>query len=83
MNNSQDGVGGTTTSIIIGQCRSSSKETTQNLCYQGRMVTLCWFQSWGHLGKDEKREKLKKLGKKKSLLANWEVFVGYQDGKGN
>ncbi len=39
----------------------------QNLCCQGRMVTLSWFQSWGHLGKrDEKRENLKKLGKKKS-----------------
>ncbi len=47
------------------------------------MVTLCWFQSWGHLGEGQKREKLKKTGKKKSLLANWEVFVGYQDEKGN
>jgi hypothetical protein len=47
------------------------------------MVTPCWYQSWGDLGKDEKREKMKKRGKKKSWLANWEVFVGYQDEKGN
>jgi len=33
--------------------------------------------------KMKKWEKMKKLGKKKSLLANWEVFVGYQDEKGN
>jgi hypothetical protein len=83
MNNSQDGVGGTPTSIIIGQYRSISKETMQNLRCQGRMVTLCWFQSWGHLRKDEKRGKMKKPCKKKYLLANWEIFVGYQDEKGN
>ncbi len=59
------------------------KKQHKTLCCQGRMVTLCWFQSWGHSGKNEKREKMKKLGKKKSLLANWEMFVGYKDEKGN